>query len=116
MLTCISRVTGLRIAVRYVGLFAAASAVVLSAQSTVAAQDRFGDSGKGVVSKRDDGSSRDKGAASSDAGRGDAGRGDAGRGDPGGGTDSRGDDGAGRGTGRDDHGGADRDGRDRGGR
>jgi hypothetical protein len=111
MLTCISRVAGLRIALRYVGPFAAASAVVLSAQSTVAAQDRFGDSGKSVVSKRDNGSSRDKGAASSDTGRGDTGRGDPGRG-----TDSRGDDGAGRGTGRDDHGAADRDGRDRGGR
>jgi len=103
MLTCISRITGLSI-------FVVALAVLLSAQSAASAEDRFGDgrgkNGAQNASRRDDGTSRDKGGASGDTGRG-------------GGGDSRGDDGAGdpggRNSGKDNRGGTDGDSRGRGG-
>jgi hypothetical protein len=56
------------------GVFAVTFGVWLATQSAVSAEDRFGDS-KSLVSKRDDGSSRDNGATSGDTGRGDSGRG-----------------------------------------
>src|SRR5262252_7782899 len=99
----------LSIALRYIGLFAVAIGVLLSAHSAPSAEDRFGDNTKSATSRRDDGGSRDRGA-SGDTGRGGGGGADS-RGDDGGGGDS-----GGRNGGKDNRGGTDRDGRERGGR
>lgn len=50
----------LSIPLRYIGLFVVASGLLLSGQSTISAEDRFGDSGKNAASRRDNGTSGDR--------------------------------------------------------
>jgi hypothetical protein len=98
----------LSIALRYISLFVVTLGVLLSGQTTVSAEDRFGDSGKSAASRRDDGTSRDRG----DTGRGTDSRGRDSGGDTGGPDGGAGP--AGRDSGKDGRGGTDRDGSDRG--
>jgi len=104
----------LSIPLRYIGLFVVALGVLLSGQSTVSAEDRFGESVGSAASRRDDGMSRnrDRGGTSGDTGRAtDTRRRDGGR-DPGGQDGGAGH--GGRDNGKDGRGGTDRGGSDRG--